>query len=122
MRAAFSMIGAIVILILVATLLSFMVSTSSFSIKNTTDLYIKTQMELLAQSAIEVALLKHSSNNTIEFLRLTYNDSYIIDVNITQISNISTIESSGTSIFDVYVDYNGTDSDLRFHRRTIQKP
>lgn len=122
MRRGFSILSAIILLILVATLLSFMISTSNQSVKNTSNLYIKEQMELLAQSGVEFALLKISGASIRpNEVNLTYQDDYNISVKIDYISDIKTIESNGTAIFDVYVDYNKDDT-LRFHRRTIQKP
>ena len=56
LRSGFSVITAIIVMILISTLLILSLSLSSKSIKQTTDIYLKAQAEVLARSATEYAL------------------------------------------------------------------
>jgi len=76
MRRGFGLITAIIILVVVSTLMTMMMSLSSTSVKQTTDVYFKEQAELLARSAVEFGLLAISGhdNNTscVEHVDITY--------------------------------------------------
>lgn len=102
------------------------------------------QTKLLARSATEYALLAisgHERNSTtkcVENINMKYpksNPTYDINVSIYYIgkglpcdndyildNNISTKESNVTVIIDTTVTNNQSDEQIRYHRRTIQKP
>ncbi len=150
MRKGFSMITAIIFMILVATLGALALSLSNLSTKQTSDLYLREQAELLAQSATEYALLAISghdfSANCLNTINSSYTDggSTLFDINVTLYylgnglpancmkpsgsinaisSNIDTNDSNRTVIIDTFVtDRNLSTEPIRIHRRTIQKP
>lgn len=144
MRKGFSLITAIVFMILVATLGALALSLSNLSTKQTSDLYLREQAELLAQSATEYALLAISGHdftaNCLNTINSTYTDgtTTLFDINISLYylgnglhtscqkfsnNNIDTNDSNRTVIIDTFVtDRNLSTEPIRIHRRTIQKP
>ena len=126
-------------MITVATLMVLMISLTSLTSKQTSDIYTNEQAKLLAKSATELALLAISGHNNsvncIDHIRFTFKNSYEVNTSIFYIgnnlpcnpshilnNNISTPESNGTVIIDTYVEYNGSSEPIRYHRRTLQKP
>lgn len=147
MRKGFSLITAIVFMILVATLGALALSLSNLSTKQTSDLYLREQAELLAQSATEYALLAISGHDFTANCLNTINSTYtqdgattLFDINISlyylgnglpancstltnNLNNIDTNDSNRTVIIDTFVtDRNLSTEHIRIHRRTIQKP
>ena len=150
-RRGFAMIMAIFFVILISTLLSYMLASSSETAKRTTNNYLNEQAQLLAKSAVEYTILRASGHDrTGGTCMLGFNGNYpnsgataIFDINVTveyfglgnacnprfvaagrAISNISTAESNGTMMIDVYVSDNinlGLTEPIRYHRRTLQK-
>ena len=59
-RGGFAMIMAIFFMILIATLLSYMLSSTTETAKRTTNTYVNEQAQLLAKSAVEYAILRVS--------------------------------------------------------------
>ena len=119
--------------------MAFMISLTSTTAKQTTDIYASEQTKLLAKSATEFALLAISGHdntqNCIENINLTYEKNYEVNMTLYYIGNslpisncqklsdnISTPESNGTVIIDTYVTFKGSSEPIRYHRRTIQKP
>lgn len=145
MRKGFSLLTALIFLILIATISALSISLSTQSVKQTSDIFLKNQAELLLRSGTEFALLAMSghdySANCLNEVNIRYPDSteYTHDINITlgyigsglpatcnQIldNNLDTDESNRTVIIDTVVTSNPTLSTepIRLHRRTIQKP
>jgi len=144
MRRAFSLITAIFIILIISTLMMLMLSLSAQSAKQTTDIYLKEQAELLARSATEFAILaisgheRNSTSKCVEKIDIQYpkNDpTFDINVSLLYIGNnlpctptnilnngIATDDSNGTVIIDTVVTTLQSDEPIRFHRRTIQKP
>lgn len=152
MRKGFSLISAIIFILIVATLGALALSFSSSSTKQTSDLYLREQAELLVQSGTEYALLAISGHDFSTTCLNTINAQYpnsgtnaIFDINITlyylgrnlpagcqtpsgisTITNIDTNDSNRTVIIDTIVstttDNNISTEPIRLHRRTIQKP
>ena len=147
MRKGFSMLTALLFMILVATLGALALSLSNLSSKQTSDLYLREQAELLAQSATEYALLAISGHdftaNCLNTITSTYTDgtTTLFDINISlyylgnglpancntltnTLNNIDTNDSNLTVILDTIVSSaSGISSEpIRIHRRTIQKP
>lgn len=145
MRKGFTLITAIIFIVLVASIAALSLSFSSFSTKQTTDLYLKEQAELLVQSGTEFALLAisghdiNATSNCINAINAPYPTAAApqFDINITinymgsglpagcnMLSNaVVTADSNVTVIIDTIVtDHNVSTEPIRLHRRTIQKP
>jgi len=136
-RKGFSLLLAIIVMITIATLMALMISLSSTTAKQTSDIYVSEQTKLLARSSTELALLAISGHNNaincIDNINFTYETNYDVNMTIWYIgkdmpcanmldNNISTPESNGTVIIDTYVTFKGSSEPIRYHRRTIQKP
>jgi type II secretory pathway pseudopilin PulG len=147
MRQGFTLITAIIFMVLVASIAALSLSFSSFSTKQTTDLYLREQAELLLQSGTEFALLAisghdiNATGNCINAINAPYPTAAapLFDINITinYIGNslpaagcnilgdnlLVTTDSNVTVIIDTIVqDHNVSTEPIRLHRRTIQKP
>lgn len=141
MRKGFSLLTAIVFLVLIATLSALSISLSTQSVKQTSDILLKSQAELLLRSGTEYAMLAMSghdySTSCLENINMTHNGIYDINVSIMYIgnglggtncvqlgSNIDTNESNRTAIIDIWVRTKDriTSEPIVMHRRTIQKP
>lgn len=145
MRQGFSMLTAIIFLVLIATISALSISLSTQAAKQTGDIFLQSQAELLAKSATEYALLAMSghdySTNCLENITIRYpeniNYTHEANVSIMYIGNgltcnpnaiinnsLSTNDSNRTVIIDTIVTSNPTVSTepIRIHRRTIQKP
>ena len=81
MRRGFSMLTALIFMVLVATLGALALSLSTATVKQTSDLYLREQAELLVQSATEYALLAISGHaiNTTNGCLNTINATYPTD-------------------------------------------
>ena len=143
MRKGFGLITAIIIMVTVSVLMTLMISLSASSVKQTSDLYLKEQAELLARSAVEYGLLAISGHDNsvdcIENVNITYLNTYEANLTMYYIyegaavscanvleSNITTRESNLTTMIDVRVaviqSVAGNTEPIVIHRRTIQKP
>jgi len=148
MKKGFTLITAIIFIVLIATIAALSLSFSTLSTKQTSDLYLREQAELLLQSSTELALLAISghdivaNNNCINTINAQYpsaaNAIFDITISLSYIGNglpagcntlanaIVTTESSGTVIIDTVVETtpgnNISTEPIRLHRRTIQKP
>ncbi len=133
MRKAFSMLTAIFIIVLMATVAAFIVNLSGKMVKGTTVQFQHEQSVLLAKSYTEYAIMavtanEHNSANCLNNISGGYgddgngNDLYTIDVNISYIgdanlhancrtlSNGVVTEKSPLSIIvDVFVSYKDLD-------------
>jgi hypothetical protein len=143
------MIIAIAFLLITAVLMAIMINMTSQTTKRTGDIYFQEQAHLLAKSATEFTLLAISGHNRAGGNCLTnINAQYpnaaspIFDINTTiryiglaglggtcatssLINNITTPESNGTIVIDTYVTTSANvllTEQVRFHRRTMQKP
>ena len=143
MRKGFSLITAVIFLVLIATISALSIALSTQSVKQTSDIYLKSQAELLLRSGTEYALLAISGapNGCLKDVNMTYNNQFDINVSIIYIGNglggnciqlgsdINTNDSNRTVIIDTIVSTQPkliTDGvitePIRLHRRTIQKP
>lgn len=141
MRKGFSLLTAIVFLVLVATISMLALTLSTQSAKQTTDIFLKNQAELLLRSGTEFAMLALSDHNysssCLETINIEHNDMFDINVSIMYIgsglpcnttailaNNIATDESNRTVIIDTIVTTRAgiTTEPIRMHRRSIQKP
>jgi len=138
MRKGFGIITAIIIMMTIATLMSIMMGLSTSTVKQTSDIYLRQQAELLLRSATEYALLAISGHDNdidcIEDINFTYN-SFEADVDIWYLGNnipsacghilnnsVATVDSNYTAIIDVVVTAPHSTEPIKLHRRTIQKP
>ena len=151
MRKGFSLLTAIIFIVLVATIAALSLSLSSSSAKQTSDIFLREQAELLLQSATEYALLAisahdiNATNTCLNTINMNYPDAAapMFDINISinylgvnlpatcqtlsgNTNNIVTSDSNVTVIIDTIVQTNTntamTTEPIRLHRRTLQKP
>ena len=144
MRNAFSMITAIFVIVLMATVAAFIMNLSGKMIKETTTQYQREQAMLLAKSYTEYAIMavtanEHNTSNCLNNITGSYGD-YNVDVNISYIGNstnlkgfcsreldnsVVTPESPLNIIVDVFVRYPDYDHPsglkMTYHRRSLQK-
>ena len=144
-RSGFAMIMAIFFMIIIATLLTYMLSMTTETAQRTTNTYVNEQAQMLAKSATEYAVLRvsgvtRSNANCLNSFNAQYPNSTapIFDINVSIqyfgfgnlgacsniVNAISTPESNGTMLIDVYVQDNpalGLSEPIRYHRRTLQK-
>lgn len=147
MRKGFSLITAVLFIVLVSTISILALSFSTASTKQTSDLLLREQAELLLHSSTEFALLAISGHNiTTNNCLMAINTQYIptagaaalFDINITinylgrglplacnaLDNNVTNDDSNITVIIDTIVSTanNIITEPIRLHRRTIQKP
>jgi len=145
MRSGFSLLTALIFLILIATISALSISLSTKAVKQTSDLFLKNQAELLVRSGTEFAMLAMSghdySANCLNSINIQYPDNTVnhthdINITISYIgsglpagcisldNNISTPESNRTVIIDTVVSTVAglIPEQIRMHRRSIQKP
>jgi len=139
MRKGFSLLTAILFLVLIATIAALSISLSTQSVKQTGDVKLKSQAELLLRSGTEYALLAISGapNGCLKQVNMTYASMFDINASIMYIGNgfsgtdciqlgsdINTSESNRTVIIDTVVSTREgiITEPIRLHRRTIQKP
>ncbi len=123
MRSAFSMITAIFVIVVMATVAAFILNISAKSVKATVLQYRHEQAILYARSYTELAVMGATANASLTTITGTTSiadGSYAIDVNITSIPNSAFI------IIDVDVSYTddevgGGASPVTYHKRTLQK-
>jgi type II secretory pathway component PulK len=147
-RSGFAMIMAIFFMIIIATLLTYMLSMTTETANRTTNTYVNEQAQLLAKSATEYAVLRvsgvtRSNTNCVNSFNAQYPNSTapIFDINVSIqyfgfgnfaacnniVNTISTSESNGTMLIDVYVTSTtgvgglNLNEPIRYHRRTLQK-
>ncbi len=141
MRKGFSLLTAIIFLVLVATISVLALTLSTQSAKQTTDIFVKSQAELLLKSGTEYAMLAmsgfdYNATNCLDALNMTYNNTHDINITISYIGsglggcanilapNIDTDESNRTVIIDTWVRTKDdiVSEPIVMHRRSIQKP
>ncbi|MBE0492109.1 MAG: type II secretion system protein [Sulfurospirillum sp.] len=150
MRKGFSLLTALLFMILVATLGALAISLAAQSAKQTSDIFLQQQAELLVQSGTEYALLALSAHDhsiqCLENINATYTPdgtTVLFDINISMryfgnglpancptpsgiinANNIDTNESNLTVMIDTIVTSRSDISTelIRVHRRTLQKP
>ena len=150
MRNAFSMITAIFVIVLMATVAIFVLSLSGKIVKSTTAQYQHEQALLYAKSYTEYAILAITGNNRTTSCLKKINGSiginpaqgkgYRVRTYIAYIGlpseinscpgtrklslNVTTSNTPLTAIIDVYVYYKDPDNTAHWrtvHRRTVQK-
>lgn len=121
MRKAFSMITAIFIIVLMATVGAFILNISAKSVKSTVLQFKREQAILYARSYTELSIMDATTasagNNAARTLTGTADGNYSISV------TSSPISGSDFIIVDVSVSYPDYDSAVPvvYRRRTLQK-
>ena len=134
MRKGFSMVTAILFMVLVSTLGVTMLKLSVESVKTTGDIYLKEQAAFLLRSATEIAIAKIILNEKYSLGGLDIFNIKVVASKVfgkigdcNNFTPISTSESAGTVVLDTYIEIipaamKITNSGkIRLHRRTIQK-
>jgi type II secretory pathway pseudopilin PulG len=144
LRKGFTLLMAIILMLLIGTIMGLMLSFSTFTSKQTADIYLREQAQIIARSVTELALLGISGNdwnggdciNDENDLNISSYKGFDISLDIAYYGNgfpatcnqiiddIYTKESNGTIRIDTYVTYidPNTNEQIRYHRRTLQKP
>ena len=151
MHKAFSMITAIFVILIMATVSMLVMSTSGKIVKTTTSQYQDAQANLYAKSYTEFAVMAVTGHdravNCLQDVNGVIDDinnggykirthiQYIVseaekglcsraNKNIINANDIQNIKTPLTLIIDAYVDYQDPDNDaqtLTVHRRSVQK-
>lgn len=144
MKKGFSLITAIIFIVLIATIGALSLTLSNVSAKQTGDLYLKSQAELLAKSATEFALLSIIAHNRttdcVNQINATFptaaNPLFNINVTIQYLGSglpaapacnilsntVTDPQSNPTVLIDTTVTSVGATEPIRFHKRTLQRP
>jgi len=148
-KKAFSMLTAIVIIVLMSSVAVFVMNISGKIVKSTTAQYQNEQAELYAKSYTEYAILAVTGNDRATKCLSTINgtigtpssgNGYVIQTEIAYIgpssvigncagtrklsTNVTSVETPLTVVIDVYVKYRDPDNTAQrriVHRRSIQK-
>ncbi|NKQ40179.1 MAG: type II secretion system protein [Sulfurovum sp.] len=149
MRNGFSMITAIFVIVIMATVAAFVMNLSGKIVKSTTVQYQREQANLYAKSYTEYAVMAVTAHdrsaNCVESINGTIGlptdgNGYRIRTRVAYIgptsvigncagtrqlsNNVNTASTPLTIIIDAYVDYKDPDNTsqwLTVHRRTVQK-
>ena len=147
MRKGFSMLMAVFVIILMASVAMFILNLSGKMVKETTTQYQREQAIILAKSYTEYAVLavtanEHNTSNCLNTISGNYKGSengYMVDVNISYIGNnldthcarklnsnpITTAKSPLSIIVDVFVSYpdfdHPDDLNMTYHSRRLLK-
>ena len=147
-RKAFSMITAIVVIVLMASVAVFIMNLSGKMVKETTTQYQREQAILLSQSYTEYAVMavtanEHNNSKCLNSINGSYQD-YNITVDISYIgkgldsscnsisgrgrilaNDVNTTNSPLNVIIDVFVRYpdydHPGDLNMTYYKRTLQK-
>jgi len=150
-KPAFSMITAIFVIIIMASVAALIMNVTGKTLKSTTQQYQKEQAALLARSYTELAILYvmhyDRSNDCLETITDHFGDTnsgYDINITIKYISNHEILANCSSSsvmaafnqtnigfysslsiVIDTYIRYQDFDDpqhrNITFHRRTLQK-
>jgi len=150
-KKAFSMVTAIFVIIIMATVSSLIMNVTGKTVKETTQQYQKEQAQLLARSYTELAILNvlhydrsaDCLENITDHFGATGNDGYDINITIKYIgqnaalsncsatntiamlNGITKFDNTVSLVIDTYITYKDFDDpqkrNISFHRRTLQK-
>jgi len=143
MRPAFSMITAIFVIVIMASIAAMVVTTSGKIVKTTTAQYQREQAILYAKSYTEFAVMAVTANDrnssctqeisghTVDDYNVTVHIAYIVNsayagtcFPVALSNTVTTAETPMTIIIDAYVRYKDPDNTAQWrtvHRRTVQK-
>jgi len=146
-RKAFSMLTAIVVIVIMATVAMLIMNVSGKLVKETTAQYQREQAVLFANSYTEYAIMAVTANdrsvNCLSTINGTYGtpNGYRARIHIAYIGTTAAIGTCAgtrtlgtvpagsdtplTIIVDAYIDYDDLDNpsgaNITYHRRTVQK-
>ncbi|MCD8213775.1 MAG: hypothetical protein LUC34_07005 [Campylobacter sp.] len=140
MRKGFSLLAAIFFVVVTSSLCMLALSLSNSTMRQTGEIYLREQAELLAQGATEYAMLRilghdfntgclssvsgrFPANNATAFLQYTVNIQYFGNIGNCVGIPIQTRDSAGTVMLDVFVTSiaGRISNPISFHKRTVQK-
>ena len=101
MRKGFSLITAIICVVLVSTLAMFSINTSATTAKQASDVFLREQAELLAQGATEIATFNLLNTNFTQAANCT-----LLDTNTNIMQTTFPTNNVATSLFTVTVTVN----------------
>ena len=145
-RKAFSMITAIIVIVLMASVAVFIMNLSGKMVKETTTQYQREQAILLSKSYTEYAVMavtanEHNSSKCLNTIKGSYpstDPAYFITVELSYIgrdldascarilaNDVNTTNSPLNVIIDVFVRYpdydHPGDLNMTYYKRTLQK-
>ncbi len=141
MRHGLTLLMTIVFILLLGTIVGLTLSSFSTTTAKATHQYLYKQAQILAQSAVEYAILAvqgHlTTNNCVKQVNINYNNTFDLNVTIHYIgnnlptncpilyNNLRHNESNLTLLMDVSVTLNpaiqATEPEFRYVRRSIEK-
>jgi hypothetical protein len=144
MRKGFSMITAIFVIVIMASLGALILNLSGKMVKETTTRYFREQAMLLAKSYTEYAIMAVTANDQNRSSCLNDINGtmgiFSVDVNLSYIGNASLVDGNCrvptnwqvsdektplSVLIDVFVRYPDPDHpdgmEMTYHRRTLQK-
>ena len=139
MRKGFTLIAAIFFLVVAASISTLALSIASTSARQSSEIYLREQAQLVAQAAAEYAMFEifrtDFSNKCLDKVDGEFNDMFDFKVKITYFGDIGIctppiiipgtngVASTGNMIFDVFVTSKDkkTPNPINFHKRTLQK-
>lgn len=147
-KKAFSMVTAIFVIIIMASITALIMNVTGKTVKATTQQYQDEQARLLARSYTELGIMyalhydRNTTGNCLETITDTFNN-YTIDVEFHYIGNNTALpagcnraitpwggtatgfEKSLSLVLDTYISYSDPDDildrNITYHRRSIQK-
>lgn len=141
MRRGFSLLAAIIFIIIIGILFALIISMLTITTQRTMDHYLHNQEELLARSAVEYAILAAGGHdytaNCLNNVSINYANTYDIAISIHYIGNdlpancnildasLTDARDNGTAVVDVRVSIDPNalpnQNPVTFARRFIQK-
>jgi len=119
-RAGFSMVTAIFVIFIMASLTALIMNVTSKTVKATTQQYQKEQASLLARSYTELAMLyainydRNGNNNCIQDINASFGDTenlYTIQTHLQYIGNSELLPNCGTLLTPTWSVANPTGFD-----------
>ena len=101
MKRGFSLVTAIVFVVLIATLAMFSLNVSVTTAKQTSDIFLREQAELLAKGATEIAILRLLQT---DFMQPA--NRALIDTNANLMQTFFPTQNAATSLFQANVTIN----------------
>ena len=139
MRKGFTLLAAIFFLIVAASIGTLALSIASTSARQSSEVYLREQAQLVAQAAAEYAMFEIFRTNfedkCLKEVNGVFNNIFDFNVKITYFGDIGIctpptimpgtegVASTGNMIFDVFVTSKEkkTPNPINFHKRTLQK-
>ncbi|MGP1359491.1 hypothetical protein [Campylobacter sp.] len=139
MRKGVTLLAAIFFLIVAASIGTLALSIASTSARQSSEVYLREQAQLVAQAAAEYAMFEIFRTNfedkCLKEVNGVFNNIFDFNVKITYFGDIGIctpptimpgtegVASTGNMIFDVFVTSKDkkTPNPINFHKRTLQK-